>query len=117
MSRQNRQLSKLLGYLVNQFGLLQLVGKLFQQSKGRFCLLVLGLLASGSLAQAASSLTGDMIDMGILDPTKVTRTALQNAASIAGLLLTTECLVTEIPEKEKKAPAPGGHGGMGDMDY
>ncbi len=45
------------------------------------------------------------------------RTALQNAASIAGLLLTTECLITEIPEKEKK-PAPGPHGGgMGDMDY
>jgi chaperonin GroEL len=53
-----------------------------------------------------------------VDPKKVTRTALQNAASIAGLLLTTECLVTEIPEKEK--PAPGGHGGpggMGGMEY
>jgi chaperonin GroEL len=52
------------------------------------------------------------------DPKKVTRTALQNAASIAGLLLTTECLVTEIPEKEKPAPMPGGGGGMGGgMDY
>ncbi|MDM7992890.1 MAG: chaperonin GroEL [Candidatus Fermentibacter sp.] len=55
----------------------------------------------------------DMFEAGIVDPTMVTRTALQNASSIAGLLITTECLVTEIPEPEK-APAPGG-GGMGDM--
>jgi len=60
----------------------------------------------------------DLVKAGVVDPKKVTRTALQNAASIAGLLLTTECLVTEIPEKEKKASMPGGHGGdMGDMDY
>ncbi|HEY2920276.1 MAG TPA: TCP-1/cpn60 chaperonin family protein, partial [Candidatus Binatia bacterium] len=60
----------------------------------------------------------DLVKAGVVDPKKVTRAALQNAASIAGLLLTTECLVTEIPEKEKKAPAGhgGGHG-MGDMDY
>jgi chaperonin GroEL len=60
----------------------------------------------------------DLIKAGIVDPKKVTRSALQNAASIAGLLLTTECLITEAPEKEKPAPAPGGHGGgMGGMDY
>ncbi|HPY29165.1 MAG TPA: chaperonin GroEL [Verrucomicrobiota bacterium] len=59
----------------------------------------------------------DLVKAGIVDPKKVTRTALQNAASIAGLLLTTECLITEIPEKEKKAPMPGGHGGMDGMDY
>jgi len=60
----------------------------------------------------------DLVKAGVVDPKKVTRTALQNAASIAGLLLTTEALVTEIPEKEKKpAGGPGGHGGMGDMDY
>jgi chaperonin GroEL len=63
--------------------------------------------------------TGEYVDMvkeGIIDPTKVTRSALQNAASIAGLLLTTECMVTEIPEKEAPAPAGGpGMGGMGDM--
>jgi chaperonin GroEL len=59
----------------------------------------------------------DLVKAGVVDPKKVTRTALQNAASIAGLLLTTECLVTELPEKEKPAPAPGGHGGMGGMDY
>jgi len=53
----------------------------------------------------------DLFKSGVVDPTKVTRFALQNAASIAGLLLTTECLVTEIPEKEKPAPAGGGHGG------
>jgi chaperonin GroEL len=60
----------------------------------------------------------DLVKAGVVDPKKVTRTALQNASSIAGLLLTTECLITEIPEKEKPAPAPGGgHGGMGGMDY
>ena len=57
--------------------------------------------------------------MGILDPTKVTRTALQNAASIAGLMITTEAMVAEAPKKD--APAAGGHahggGGMGDMDF
>src|SRR5436853_2885350 len=58
----------------------------------------------------------DLVKAGVVDPKKVTRTALQNAASIAGLLLTTECLVTEIPEKDKKPSAPAGHG-MGEMDY
>ena len=58
----------------------------------------------------------DMLAKGIIDPKKVTRSALQNAASISGLLLTTECLITEIPEKEKPAPMPeGGMGGMGGM--
>jgi chaperonin GroEL len=56
---------------------------------------------------------GDMIEMGILDPTKVTRMALQNAASVAGLLLTTEAMVAELPKKE--SPMPGGGGGMGGM--
>ncbi|MFZ4395307.1 MAG: chaperonin GroEL [Kiritimatiellia bacterium] len=58
----------------------------------------------------------DLIKAGVLDPAKVTRSALQNAASISGLLLTTECMITEIPEK-KEAPMPGGGhgGGMGDM--
>ena len=60
----------------------------------------------------------DLVKAGVVDPTKVTRTALQNAASIAGLLLTTEAIITEIPDK-KEAPAPGGGGGggMGGMDY
>jgi chaperonin GroEL len=53
----------------------------------------------------------DMFEAGIIDPTKVARTALQNAASVAGLLLTTEALVTEVPEKKKAAAAPGGGGG------
>jgi len=58
----------------------------------------------------------DLIEAGIIDPTKVTRIALQNASSIAGLMVTTEALVTEIPEKKEKAPMPGGPGGgMGDM--
>jgi chaperonin GroEL len=61
----------------------------------------------------------DLVKAGVVDPKKVTRTALQNASSIAGLLLTTECLITELPEKEKPAPAGGhgGMGGMGGMDY
>ena len=58
----------------------------------------------------------DMIKSGIIDPAKVTRSALQNAASIAALLLTTECAITDLPEKEQAAPAPaGGMGGMGGM--
>ncbi|MDH3671345.1 MAG: chaperonin GroEL, partial [Gammaproteobacteria bacterium] len=57
---------------------------------------------------------GDMIKMGILDPTKVVRIALQNAASIAGLMITTEAMVAELPKKEK-LPAMGA-GGMPDMD-
>ena len=58
----------------------------------------------------------DLVKDGVIDPTKVARTAIQNAASIAALLLTTECMVTEIPEKEKSAPMPhGGPGGMGGM--
>ena len=57
----------------------------------------------------------DLIESGIIDPTKVTRIALQNASSIAGLMVTMEALVTEIPEKKEKAPMPHGGGGMGDM--
>jgi chaperonin GroEL len=58
----------------------------------------------------------DLVKAGVLDPTKVVRTALQNAGSIASLMLTTEALVSEIPEEKKAAPMPGGHGGgMGDM--
>lgn len=64
---------------------------------------------------AATGEYGDMLEMGILDPTKVTRTALQQAASVAGMMITTECMITELPKKE--APMAGGHGGgMGGMD-
>src|SRR3984885_1613290 len=58
----------------------------------------------------------DLVESGVIDPAKVTRSALQNAASIAGLMLTTEALACELPEK-KSAPAPGGHGGPEGMDY
>jgi chaperonin GroEL len=58
---------------------------------------------------------GDMVDMGILDPTKVTRTALQNAASVAGLMITTEAMVAEEPKEESPMPAGGGMGDMGGM--
>jgi len=65
---------------------------------------------------AFSSEYEDLVKAGVLDPTKVVRTALQNAGSIASLMLTTEALVAEIPEEKKSAPMPGGHGGgMGDM--
>jgi len=66
----------------------------------------------------ATGVYEDLVKAGVVDPKKVTRTALQNASSIAGLLLTTECLICELPEKEKPAPAGGGHdhgGGMGGM--
>ncbi len=59
----------------------------------------------------------DVIKAGIVDPCKVTRTALENASSIASTLLTTECLVADLPEKKEKMPAmPGGMGGMGGGD-
>ncbi|HZX32938.1 MAG TPA: chaperonin GroEL [Rhodocyclaceae bacterium] len=66
---------------------------------------------------ASTGQYGDMVEMGVLDPTKVTRTALQNAASVAGLMLTTECMVGELAEeKPAMGGMPGGMGGMGGMD-
>ena len=64
---------------------------------------------------AATGEYGDLVGMGILDPTKVARSALQNASSIAGLMITTEAMVAEEPKDEKAPAMPGG--GMGDMDY
>ena len=58
----------------------------------------------------------NFVSNGIIDPTKVVRTALQDAASIAGLLITTEAMVAEVPKKQSPAPAMPG-GGMGGMDY
>ncbi len=82
---------------------------------------VLNRVAEGKGAfgyNAANGEFGDMIEFGILDPTKVTRTALQNAASIAGLMITTEAMVAEAPKKDEPAMPPGGGmGGMGGMDF
>ena len=67
---------------------------------------------------AANETYGDMVEMGVLDPTKVTRSALQNAASVAGLMLTTECMIADLPKDDSAAPAMpdmGGMGGMGGM--
>ena len=64
---------------------------------------------------AATDTYEDLVKAGVIDPTKVTRTALQNAASIAGLLLTTECVVVERKEEKPAPAAPGGAGGMGGM--
>ncbi|WP_296702401.1 chaperonin GroEL, partial [Thiocapsa sp. UBA6158] len=64
---------------------------------------------------AANGEYGDMVDMGILDPTKVTRSALQNAASVAGLMITTEAMIAEEPKDDAPMPGGGGMGGMGDM--
>ena len=64
---------------------------------------------------AGSGEYGDMIEMGVLDPAKVTRSALQHAASIAGLMLTTDCMIAEIPEEKPATPDMGGMGGMGGM--
>ena len=62
-------------------------------------------------AIAARPCDEDLVKAGVVDPKKVTRAALQKAASIAGLLLTTECLVTEVPAEAKSGLAPGGQGG------
>jgi chaperonin GroEL len=62
---------------------------------------------------AATGAYGDMVEQGVIDPTKVTKTALINAASIAGLILTTDCSIAQIPQKEQ--PANPGMGGMGMM--
>ncbi len=70
-------------------------------------------------AEGYNAATGEYVDMlaaGIVDPAKVTRSGLQNAASIAGMVLTTECIVADMPEKKEAAPAGGGMGG-GDFDY
>ncbi|MEW8624671.1 MAG: chaperonin GroEL [Candidatus Thiodiazotropha sp.] len=64
---------------------------------------------------ASNDTYGDMMEMGILDPTKVTRSALQNASSVAGLMVTTECMVAEEPKDEAAAPPMGDMGGMGGM--
>jgi chaperonin GroEL len=66
---------------------------------------------------ASSDRYVDMVSQGIVDPTKVTRIALQNAASVAALLLTTEALITELPEEKKPAMPPGGGHHDMDMDY
>jgi chaperonin GroEL len=77
----------------------------------------------GNYGYAATGECGDMVEMGILDPTKVTRTALQNAASIAGLMITTEAKVAEAPKKDEGhghgggGGRMGGMGGMGGMDF
>ena len=74
-------------------------------------------LPAGEGLNAATGEYVDLVKAGIIDPAKVTRSALQNAASIAAMVLTTETLVTDLPEKEK-AGAAGGHGhGGGDMDF
>ena len=74
---------------------------------------------SRSINEGYNAASGDYVDMlgaGIVDPAKVTRSGLQNAASIAGMVLTTECIVADLPEKKDAAPAGGGMGG-GDFDY
>ena len=64
---------------------------------------------------AANGEYGDMIEMGILDPTKVTRSALQHAASVSGLMITTEAMVADLPKEDAGAPDMGAMGGMGGM--
>ena len=83
------------------------VGKILERNDGNY----------GYNAQTGEY--GDMISMGIIDPVKVVRTALEDAASVAGLLVTTEAMVAEVPQKETAAPAMpgGGMGGMGGMDF
>jgi chaperonin GroEL len=66
---------------------------------------------------AQSGEYGNLMTKGIIDPTKVVRHALQDAASVAGLLITTEAMVAEVPKKKASAAAPGGAHAMGDMDF
>ncbi len=76
-------------------------------------------IREGKAAFGYNALTGqyeDLVKAGVIDPTKVVRSALENAASVASLLLTTEAMVAEIPDKKEKAGMPGGMGGMGGMD-
>jgi chaperonin GroEL len=80
---------------------------------------VIGQIRSNKeVAHGFNAATGefqDLVAAGVIDPTKVTRTALQNASSISALMLTTEAMIAEIPEKKSASPAPGGHGP--EMDY
>jgi chaperonin GroEL len=90
------------------------------ENAGEDAAVILNQVKSGKGAygyNAATGEYGDMLDFGILDPAKVTRLALQNAASVAGLLLTTEVMIAEAPkdDHDHMHPAPGGMGGMGDM--
>jgi chaperonin GroEL len=90
------------------------------ENAGEDAAVILNQVRSGKGAygyNAATGEYGDMLDFGILDPAKVTRLALQNAASVAGLLLTTEVMIAEAPKDDHDHghPAPGGMGGMGDM--
>jgi chaperonin GroEL len=98
---------------------LQAPVRLIAENSGVDGSIVIGkLLESTTANQGFDAQTGQYVDMlkaGIIDPTKVVRTALQDAASVAGLLVTTEAMVAERPEKKAAAPAP--HGGMGDMDF
>ncbi|HQF92338.1 MAG TPA: TCP-1/cpn60 chaperonin family protein, partial [Synergistaceae bacterium] len=74
-------------------------------------------LPKGHGLNAATGEYEDMVAAGIIDPMKVTRSAVQNAGSIAAMVLTTESLVADRPEKKDAPKMPGGMGGMGDMDY
>ena len=91
--------------------------RLIAANAGHECAVVMEKVKTHSNANygfdAESETFGDLVEAGVIDPTKVTRTALQNAASIASLMLTTEALVSEIPDKDEKAAAgsPGGMGG------
>jgi len=98
---------------------LQAPVRLIAENSGVDGSIVIGKLLDSTQANYGfDAQTGQYVDMlkaGIIDPTKVVRTALQDAASVAGLLVTTEAMVAERPEKKAAAPAP--HGGMGDMDF
>jgi len=90
------------------------------QNAGATANLVVNRVAQGKDAYGYNADTDtyeDLVQAGVIDPAKVTRIALQNAVSIAGLLLTADCLVTEKPKKkEEMGPGGHGHGGMGEED-
>jgi chaperonin GroEL len=124
--RAHKAVSKLKGANDDQTAGVQILARAIEEplrqivaNAGEAPDVVLDKVASGTGNYGFDAQTGqygDMVELGILDPTKVARTALQNAASVAALLITTEAMVAELPKDEKPAMPPGG-GGMGDMDY
>ena len=99
------------------------IRQIVQNAGGEGSIVVGKILDNGSLTFGYNAQTGeygDMIQAGIVDPVKVVRSALQDAASVAGLLVTTEAMISEAPRKDSGAPSMpggGGMGGMGGMDF
>ena len=114
VDQAGRMLVRGVSFDVPRGGTIGIVGE-SGSGKSLTCRAILGLLPPG-----LNAVTGEIVDMitaGIVDPAKVTRSTVQNAASIAGLVLTTETLVVDKPQPKAAGAGAPGMGGMGDMDY